>query len=58
MSKKIIFFCKKCDKDIEVDEKEAEGYINWKCPDCGDICKKKGSNQLAILWKCSKGSLC
>jgi phage FluMu protein Com len=38
MKKKIIFHCKKCNKDFK---KRIEGYWNWKCPKCQTISPRK-----------------
>ena len=37
----MIFHCKKCKKDFK---KRIKGYLNWKCPKCGEISPKKGFN--------------
>jgi DNA replicative helicase MCM subunit Mcm2 (Cdc46/Mcm family) len=55
MDEVVIFYCKKCKKDIEVSLMEAKGMVNWKCVDCETICMKKGSNAPAVIWNCSKG---
>ncbi len=33
------FICYDCKIIFEVDDKECEGYYNWKCPECGHIAK-------------------
>ena len=53
----MVFYCKNCDIDFEVDDKECEGYYNWKCPDCGDISPKKDMmHGFGIIWKCDTGT--
>jgi hypothetical protein len=51
-----IFYCKDCKKDIKVSEKESEGFINWKCNDCGSICMKKGEGLTPVIWRCDTGT--
>jgi hypothetical protein len=51
------FYCKHCEKDIVVDDKEAEGYYNWKCPECNRIAQKKEmALGVGIIWNCDTGT--
>ena len=52
------FYCKNCNKEFEVDDKECEGYYNWKCPDCLHIANKKDmALGLGIIWKTDTGTV-
>ena len=44
----MVFYCKVCNKDIVIDEKETKGYWNWRC-DCGSIASPKGAVMLKGL---------
>jgi|GEM_PF-5502256 len=53
----MVFYCKNCDKEFEVDDKECKGYYNWKCPDCLHISTKKDmALGLGIIWNCDTGT--
>lgn len=51
------FFCRDCSHEFEVDDKECEGYYNWKCPSCNHIANKKDTTGLGIVWKCDTGTV-
>jgi len=55
----MVFYCSNCENEFEVDDKECEGYYNWKCPECQLIAPKKdmmyGVSQ--VIWKCDTGTV-
>ena len=54
----MIFYCKNCDIEFNVDDKECEGYYNWKCPKCNYIANKKDmSLGFGIIWNCDTGTV-
>ena len=54
----MIFYCKNCNKEFEVDDKECKGYYNWKCPECKYIANKKDmSLGFGIIWNCDTGTV-
>jgi hypothetical protein len=40
----MIFYCKNCKKDFEIEDKKCETFWNWHCPYCGLISPKKDFN--------------
>ncbi len=53
----MFFYCKDCNIEFEVDDKECEGYYNWKCPECQHISVKKDmALGLGIIWNCDTGT--
>lgn len=53
----MIFYCKNCDKEIEVEDKKAEGFYNWKCPDCLHIANLKDDGYGTYIFKCETGTV-
>lgn len=54
----MIFYCKNCNKEFEVDDKECAGYYNWKCPTCMYIANKKDmALGFGIIWNCDPGTV-
>ena len=47
------FYCKSCDYVFSIKE---EGYINYKCPKCGEFCQQKDKNLPCVVWKCNPGT--
>lgn len=53
----MVFYCKDCGNEFEINDKECEGYYNWKCPECQHIANKKDSSGLGVIWKCDTGTV-
>ena len=54
----MVFLCKHCNNEFEVDDKECETYYNWKCPECQRIAVKKDmALGVGIIWKCDTGTV-
>ncbi len=53
----MIFYCTNCKKEIKVSDKKAEGYLNWKCPDCQHIAIIKDTIGISVQWKCDTGTV-
>ena len=52
------FFCKDCKNEFDIDDKECEGYYNWKCPACSHISTKKDmSLGVGIIWNCDTSGI-
>jgi DNA replicative helicase MCM subunit Mcm2 (Cdc46/Mcm family) len=53
----MVFYCKDCNNEFNVDDKKCEGYYNWKCPKCMHIAVKKDFNaDFGIIWNCDTGT--
>jgi hypothetical protein len=53
----MLFFCKDCRIEFEVDDEECKGYYNWECPKCTHISPKKDLGLgFGIIWKCDTGT--
>ncbi len=53
----MIFYCKNCSNDFEIDDSECKDYYNWKCPECLHIAMKKDmSLGFGIIWNCDTGT--
>lgn len=54
----MIFYCKNCAKEFEVNDLDCEGYYNWKCPTCMHIANKNDKIlSPAVIWKCDTGTV-
>ena len=45
------FMCKDCGHVTKVSNKDAEGYLNYKCEKCQHIANKEGVEPNAVIWK-------
>jgi len=49
----MIFLCEDCKNEFEIDDKECEGYYNWKCPNCSHIAPLKDLRYYGnFIFKC------
>lgn len=48
----INFYCKECDNSFSISKEKALGFWNYKCPNCGLIAQKEGTQYGNVIWKC------
>ena len=54
----MIFYCKDCNNEFEIDNKICDGYYNWKCPKCNHIALKKDMGLgFGIIWNTDTGTV-